>query len=245
MGRDYKLMNKDLIKKRFSKSLKTYNDNAHAQNQMARRLVYEVNNNFKSVLELGCGTGFVTSEIFSDELECYDAIDIVKGCEKYTKNLSEKINFICDDIETYTPTRNYDLIISNATIQWIENLTEFIDKYMKYLNSDGVFGFTLFGKDNYIELKSFVDSGLKYYSTDEIKTLFKKYKIKLLKEEIITLEFSNVKEVLYHIKNTGVNALNETRWSKSDLIKFEKEYPKKDDKITLTYNPIYVILEHL
>ena len=54
-------MNKDLIKKRFSKNLKTYNENAKVQKRMAEKLIQLCKkNNYKKILEIGCGTGFLT-----------------------------------------------------------------------------------------------------------------------------------------------------------------------------------------
>lgn len=244
MDRDYKFMNKDLIKQRFSKSLKSYNNNAMAQKIMAKKLVSKINkDNCISVLELGCGTGLITKEVYADKI-FYDAIDIVPRCEEYIKKISDKINFICEDIEEFIPEKKYDLIISNATLQWIENLPEFISRYIKFLNPGGIIGFTIFGKNNYNELNELVDGGLLYYSKNDIEKMFKNYKIIYLEEELITLEFSEVKDVLYHIKNTGVNAICNTRWTKKDLLNFENNYPKKNNKIVLTYNPVYVILQN-
>jgi malonyl-CoA O-methyltransferase len=62
-----------------------------------------------------------------------------------------------------------------------------------------------------------------------------------MEEDIISLEFNSPKEVLKHIKNTGVNALSQTIWTKSDLINFEKNYPQTNqEKFSLTYNPVYI-----
>ena len=55
-------MNKELIQKRFTKNLKTYNDNAKIQKIMAEKLLsYLDNNYYNNILEIGCGTGLLTS----------------------------------------------------------------------------------------------------------------------------------------------------------------------------------------
>ena len=63
-------MIKSLIKQRFSKSLKSYNKCAIVQKQMAHNLFDMIeNNSYNNILELGCGTGFVTRlEAFVDML---------------------------------------------------------------------------------------------------------------------------------------------------------------------------------
>ena len=54
-------MNKDLIQKRFAKNRDTYNDSAKIQKKMAERLLSFLDRkDFNDILEIGCGTGFLT-----------------------------------------------------------------------------------------------------------------------------------------------------------------------------------------
>ncbi|MBO6273766.1 malonyl-ACP O-methyltransferase BioC [bacterium] len=239
-------MTKELIKKRFSKSLYTYDENALAQKEMSKKLVSMVKHKEPiSVLEIGCGTGFVTKEVFNNyEISKYDAVDLVQGCEKFLSDISSKINFYCADIENYTPQQKYDLIISNASMQWLDNLQKYIDNTMKYLKPNGIFAFTIFGDGNYKEMEQFIPKPLTYYSIDKIKDICKKYNIEKITQETIKIEFKTPRDILHHIQNTGVNALNETRWTKSDLTNFENNYPKENNTYQLTYNPIYVLIQN-
>ena len=242
-----KNMQKELIKTRFKKSIKTYNDNAIVQKKMAINLVkYLGKNKYNSIVELGCGTGFIAEELTKNfNFSNYYAIDLVEDCKKYLSNISKDINFICDDIEKVNLSEyNPDLIISNAALQWIENLPEFIEKLMTNLNPKGQIAFTIFGEENYKELDKIIPNKIKYYSLENLKNIFKNYKIFTLKEEKNILKFNTPKEVLYHIKYTGVNAINSVSWTISDLKIFEKKYNEICDKnITLTYHSIYVVLE--
>ena len=241
---------KNLIKQRFEKSLSTYDDNALIQKEMAETLAKMINlKKCKSVLELGCGTGLLTKEIVRKvEFEEYDAIDIVGKCEKYISKISDRINFTVSDAEMVsgvngTSSQKYDLIVSNASLQWVEKFEEFINRLQNSLNNNGIFAFTLFGKGNFKEFKDFVKNQPNYYSVDELKEICKKYKIISIKEEVRKLNFNTPVEVLHHVKNTGVNALENPKWTKSDLNDFIKKYPKCGDKYSLTYNPIYVVLK--
>ena len=239
-------MQKSLIKKRFSKSLTTYCDNAVVQRKMAKELVSMLEKkNYENILELGCGTGFVTAELVNGvKFEHYDAVDMVLECESYLKKISPQVNFICCDIEDFYPDKTYDLIISNASLQWVGELSEFMEKIKPVLKSGGSFVFTLFGEDNFKEMAQFVTNPLKYYSVSELKEMFHDYKIDIIMETTEILEFETPKDVLKHIKNTGVNALSDTRWTKSDLINFEEKYPiNANGKYSLTYQPIYIKLE--
>ena len=135
-------MNKELIKKRFSKNLDTYNDNASIQKRMAEHLISFLDKRkFPGILEIGCGTGVLTELAFKNlEFETYTANDIVDECEKFIKKISAKIDFVPSDIEIFLKNnqKKYDLIISNAVFQWIENYEEFINLVLSKLNRGGI-----------------------------------------------------------------------------------------------------------
>ena len=89
-------MNKDLIQKRFAKNLDTYNDNAKIQKKMAERLLSFLDRkDFDDILEIGCGTGFLT-QLVNDKFnfKTYTANDIVESCEKYVKEINPEINVL-------------------------------------------------------------------------------------------------------------------------------------------------------
>ena len=234
-------MQKSLIKQRFTKSLNTYEEYAVVQKDMARKLADIIKNKtYTNVLELGCGTGFLTKELKkSIKFQTYDAVDMVKDCKFWIDKLGTDINFICEDIEEFIPNKEYDLIVSNASLQWVENLPEFINN----IHPTKDILFTLFGLENFKEMASFIDSPLKYYSINELKKLFSNYKISDINEDIRVLEFNSAIDVLHHIRNTGVNALSRTSWTKSDLKHFESSYPIDKNKCKLTYHPIYIYLQ--
>jgi len=239
-------MNKQLVKQRFSRSLKTYSACAVVQKQMAKNLAGMIEGTeYRNILEIGCGTGFVT-EIINKKINYfrYDAVDIVSECESYIKSISPEINFINADVETFIPDKKYNLIISNAALQWLEDLPAFISRINKTLAPDGIFALTLFGKEHFKELNFLQNPGLHYYTVSELNHICSEYKILNIKTEIITLDFNNPREVLYHIKNTGVNALEEEKWTKSNLVDFETKYSNRcKDGIKLTYNPAYILLK--
>ena len=241
-------MNKSLIRKRFEKGLSTYDENAVVQKIMAKNLVELLGAvEFKNILELGCGTGVLTKEVTDNiRFEKYIAVDIVEGCDKYIKEISSEVKFIAEDIENFSTDEKFDLIISNASFQWLDNLPLFLKRVKNLLSDNGVFAFTVFGKDNYSEMSDFVEKIPEYYSREELKKMLPDFKKSEIKENKQVLEFSTPTEVLYHIKNTGVNALSQTRWTKSDLLNFEKNYPKNPNGMyRLTYHPIYVIADKL
>lgn len=239
-------MKKELIRKRFAKSLPTYEKSAIVQEIMADNIIKALpERKYTNILELGCGCGLLTKKIVNSiSHKTYDAVDMVEECEKYLSQISSDINFIVQDLEQFSTDKKYDLIISNASFQWLENLPEFIKNIKNYLKKDGIFVFTIFGKENYKEITKVMKTSLKYYSSDEIRNICSDYEIIKISDEIKVLNFDSPIDVLHHIKNTGVNALSQTHWTKSDLQNFSDEYNSVcGGNITLTYNPVYVVLK--
>ena len=241
-------MNKDLIQKRFAKNLDTYNDNAKIQKKMAERLLSFLDRtDFNDILEIGCGTGFLT-QLVNDgfNFNTYTANDIVESCEKYVKEINPKINFIPADIEKAVENsdKKYDLIISNAAFQWVENLESFIKLLVSKLNDDGVLLFSTFGPENFREVNFVLGKTLPYYSANELQEIINGYK-SVVEQEMHVMAFKTPKDILKHIKSTGVNALEMVSWTKTDMQKFENGYNNFCSGIpTLTYHPIYVKIEN-
>ena len=219
-------MDKDLIKKRFIKSLKTYDRNAIVQKQMASNIVNFLsgNNKFAKVLELGCGTGILTGLLQSNfDISYYCANDIIEDCRQYV-NVDE---FICEDLDVISDKidTSFDLIVSNAAFQWSKDLPVLIANLYNKLSKGGTLLFSVFGERNFEEITKITNVGLESFD----KTCLCKYKDYFIEEEIIQLEFNNAYEVLKHMQLTGVNAITSCKWVKSDFYRFCK-----------SYNPIYV-----
>lgn len=237
-------MNKNLICSRFCKCLASYDENAVVQKEMATKLMQKLESScFENVLEIGCGTGFLT-KLAKNNLKytSYTAVDIVADCEQYIHNIDSNIKFVASDIEEFIEedSQKYDLILSNASLQWIKNFSSFSGKLIEKLSKNGIFLFSAFGKNNFQEITTIFNKSLEYIQPNEYKQIFKNY-ITFIDEELIQLKFETAKDILKHMHYTGVNAIEQTKWTKSDMFKFESEYYNLcKGAPTLTYNPIYI-----
>ena len=241
------MIDKKLIKNRFKKSLKTYNNNADIQNDMAEKLINMLGKNkFNSVFEIGCGSGVLTKQI-KEKISYihYTGNDIVDESKQYIDKIIPDSKFIVGDIEELQLDSKFDLIISNACLQWCSNFEATVSKLIKMLNTNGILAFSTFGNQNIIEIKNILDIGLHYYSCENLKQIFNSYNIISFKEEVSKLYFETPHNVLQHLKYTGVNTFSMTSFNKTKLKAFENTYKKhylKDNKVSLTYHPIYVVL---
>ena len=229
-------MMENLVITRFKKSLATYEDNAPIQKQMAKNLISMIDSNkpYESILEIGCGSGFLTKEC-TNQLKYvkYTANDIIKECEKYILKYDSNIKFLYGDFQNLNLQEEYDLIVSNAVFQWFKSPDKILNKLSRHLSSKGVIAITSFGEKNFYELKEIFNIEIEY----------PKFK-NIIKDETIEVEFKTLKELLTHIKLTGVNAIKNYTLTKGKLKELENKYIERYGKIKLTYNPIYIVIEN-
>ena len=237
------MIDKKLVKKRFSRNLKTYKDNSIVQSKMADRLVGMINCQPEKILELGCGSGLLTEKLVREfSAKDYCAIDIVEECRNYIGKISPDIRFYHSDIETYEFQEKYDLIISNAVFQWFKNLDKIIEKCSGMLECDGVLAFSTFSPDNLREFREVSGLSLEYKSVDYIKNILEKdFEIISIESFDYQLKFDNPLKILAHMKNTGVNSLTDKSWSVKDVKIFCDNYNRMFPELTLTYSPIIIV----
>ncbi len=244
--------NKKLIKFRFKKSIKTYDTSAVIQKEMAGHLIDKVlvycGDTFDKIFEFGTGTGFLSKNI-QDKISFkeYYANDIIEESEFCIKNIINNAKFLPGDIEKIDLNEKFDLVLSNAVMQWIFDIDEFLLKIKSHLNESSYFAFTTFGEQNYREIKNTTGVSLTYLKTETLKEkCLSDFEIVYFEENTQTLYFDTPLDVLKHIKYSGTNGIKTLNWTVSKLKSFENFYQKSfssGNKVLLTYNPIYVILK--
>ena len=216
----------------FGKNFSTYDENAIIQKKVAENLTNFIskkfnNQKFDKVIELGCGTGIFTREFLKkieineiDLNDCFNTRD-------YFKEINYK-NFICDDMNEAI-IKNYDIVISSSSFQWIEDLEKLIESISKKSEK---LAFSIYIDGNLKEIAEHFGVGLKYKKIEDILIILKKYfKNTEYYSEEKTLNFSSPIEALRHLKRTGVTIKNRT-----------SIYDIKSYKNTLlTYNMAYFI----
>jgi malonyl-CoA O-methyltransferase len=254
------MIDKQLVRERFSRSLKSYAIHAVVQNRMASNLSEMVcsgcaGRSFERVFEVGSGTGALTAELLKRcRVENYFANDIVEGSRVFLDKVFERypfttFDFLAGDIETEGPLPSaLDLVISNATLQWLGDLEGFFGRISRCLRPGGMLAFSTFGPMNMHEISSIEQTGLAYRSLGEIEYLAGRFfDIAECREEQVALAFSSPEAVLRHIRATGVNGISRRYWTKSRYRNFLDCYLERfstREGVSLTYHPLYFCLKN-
>ncbi len=244
------MIDKKLMTSRFLKNLKTYDFNAVVQKNMAQQLIKMLpENKFNMILEVGCGTGILTQYAVKNIAYAqYMLNDIVQECGQYVSKIIPEGIFVCGDIEEINFNSKFDLIISNACLQWCCDFEKTVLKLADLLDKDGILAFSVFGEKNLTEIRQITNSGLDYCSQRQIKKIFADYDIISIRQDTEKIYFEKPVDILKHLKYTGVNALTETSWTKSKIIEFEKKYNdlfSKNGKVCATYDCIYAVIKKI
>ncbi|NOR45310.1 MAG: malonyl-ACP O-methyltransferase BioC [Candidatus Delongbacteria bacterium] len=253
-------IDKKLVRERFKKSMahNNYCRNASVQDMMAEYLLQNLrtctaNRSFQNIFEQGSGTGILTKKLLSRyDPKSFTGNDIVDDSEEYIEKIINdkhptcKFNFISGDIEELTDyPENVDLVISNATIQWLSDTKNYFDNLAANVIQGTFIAFTTFGTNNLLEINKITSTALNYHTIDTIREILsKKFEILLLKEDTIKLQFKTPIEVIRHLRSTGVTGINRTAWTKKILELFSYRYTElfgNDEGVPLSYHPIYII----
>ncbi|MEC1722679.1 malonyl-ACP O-methyltransferase BioC [Schinkia azotoformans] len=265
------MINKALLQKRFTKQALSYDEFANVQKKMAHHLlmllkdVHLGEQGVIRILEIGCGTGYLTERLLQRYPHCQiTAVDFAPGMiETARKKVNDqRATFICGDAEEMEFNHSYHLIISNATFQWFNQLEITIRKLFEALYTGGKIYFSTFGNLTFHELHSSFKQaqeqllttkkhtlGQSFFSLDVLayicKSSLESYPIQMKYEEIHEIEtFATVRDFLTSIKKIGANNSNQEAYCmnpslfKEMIRNYECNY-RIGNSIKATYHCLY------
>ncbi|MGA8941916.1 MAG: malonyl-ACP O-methyltransferase BioC [Thermoactinomyces sp.] len=262
-------MNKQLIARRFNRSVPTYQEYAVVQKEMASRLLANLpaGGKIRRILEVGCGTGYLTGLLVSHYQSAeIIAIDIAeKMIAKAREQIdSPRVRFMVGDAEEAENLRQIapvDLIVSNATIQWLATPAQTLSDWHDLLKPGGWFIASTFGPHTFKELrKAFAAVESDYQLPPSQRTLSMKTKedwhqilvksgfhVQTLEECLRPLVYENCRAFFRSIKATGANYSESGHaWSKERTLLLEvlNRYDRMfrtDRGVVATYHLLYLI----
>ena len=249
-------MRKELIKRRFTKSLGTYHQKALTQRHIANRVAQMAFDSLPEqsdrIFEIGYGTGLLTEELiarfevkklFLNDLVEYFPINIKQLISE--KNVVPSIDFVIGDVEKIDFPEDLNAVISSSTVQWLDDKLNFIKKSHTALKPNGMLIFNTFGPNNLAEVKELTGQGLNYLTIGDWKHWMDIYfdDVRIIQETILT-PFDSPKELLQHLRLTCVTGtIADFKWTKSSFLDFQEKYYQQyaeKGKVNLTWDVIYV-----
>lgn len=95
--------------------------------------------NLNRVLDLGCGTGELTKSLF-DSLKPKSLIGLDASDEMLAESVKYRmpgLEFKLGKIEDFGPDSKFDLIFSNAALQWVPDHEKLFPKIFSWISEDG------------------------------------------------------------------------------------------------------------
>jgi trans-aconitate 2-methyltransferase len=101
----------------------------------------------RAVVDLGCGPGQLTTSLARRWPQArITGIDSSPHMiESAREGISEQVFFELGDVETWQPTEPVDVLISNATLQWVPDHRSLLPRFVEALASDGWLAFQVPG----------------------------------------------------------------------------------------------------
>jgi len=253
------MLSQSKIQLSFQRALSSYNEAAVVQKDCANTLANHIEKtielgSLKRVFEFGCGTGFLTQQIIKQfSIEEFIVNDVVGDCESFLHSSGIQpacLDFVVGDVEKIQLPQNCDLICSTSCIQWSKNQKALIDRITAALKSNGVLAISSFSQGHFKQfetLKSFeqTQQPLTYWSAKTwLDALQDDYKIEHIETTEQTLWFDSMRELLLHLRLTGVNGNTGQNWTQQSLDDFGQAYKEQfsvNGRLPLSYVPIFVV----
>ncbi len=249
-------LDKQLIAASFKASAATYEEHATVQRQISRQLVTFLQAldfvNPARVLEIGCCTGILT-ELLVGQLHINTLYlnDIVEEfCTTTGERVAQSVvhvESLPGDIEKCSLPEELDLVVSSATFQWIVDLPALFASIHRVLRADGYLVFSIFGPGTMGEISELTDRSLPYHSTDSLQRMLSdRFRIISLQSETRKIYFPTVREVLLHIRHTGVGGLGRSKWLQGRFKEFTRQYRSRfasERGFPVTYASTFVVAE--
>ena len=253
---------KRILQKKFSAAAASYDDHAQVQKNIVARLTQKLPaaDRVRSILEIGCGTGNYTHKLAEKyPRQKITALDFSEGMITKAKQkhaACTNVTFLCLDAEHYLAriSETFDLITSNATLQWFDDLPGAFVRAEKLLAGGGKILASVFGSKSmhqlhkaFQELFGYEDLPVHAFPTYEDLAISLHHYAKVEIEEIeINRQYDSFRSFLENMKKTGAGGWHTVQpplLTRNRLAKLDSWFADNYGGYTITYQVFLIYAE--
>ncbi len=204
---------KSAVAAAFSAAADTYNFGADVQREVAENLARRIQSlslaKNPRILEIGCGTGFLSRAVVAmqpSELLLTDVSEAMLARCRDTLGSVPNAKFLVMDGEQPTVGGGFDLICSSLAFQWFDELPASMERLSALLAPGGHLVFATLGADSFGNWKqAYADGGMapamrSYPATDSLAPL-----LSHVEDEHLTRSYANGHVFLDELKLIGAH----------------------------------------
>ena len=263
------MLHKRDIRRSFNKAARHYDEVAVLQRLVADEMLERldvVKPVFSSILDAGCGTGYALNKLAQRYPKArVIALDMADDMLRYSRTRQRSalslVNpwaktplYLCSDLERLALDSNsVDLIYSNLTLQWCNDIGKVFQEWVRVLKPGGMLLFSSLGPDTLFELRECwkaVDGGEHVHSFMDMHhvgdaLLEAGFAEPVMDVNRYTLTYSGVMELMRDLKTLGaVNALetkNKTLTGKRRIQQLAQHYEqyRQDQRLPASYEVVF------
>ena len=220
-------IDKRAVRRAFNRAANGYDGAAVLQREVCSRMLERldyIRHQPTTVLDVGSGTGWGTRQLAqryaaSSILSVDIALDMLRIARQQTRSwrnlfVRNKQNYLCADVEALPLAANQlELIWSNLTLQWCNDLPATFVELHRVLKVEGLLMFSTFGPDTLKELRTAfrgVDAYIhlnRFADMHDIGDMLVNagFAEPVMDMEILTLTYQDVKSVMQDLRSIGAH----------------------------------------
>lgn len=258
-------IDKTQLRRSFEKAADTYDAAAVLQKEVCQRLAEKldyINFTPQRILDIGAGTGtasYALQKVFpSAEIVALDIampmLKIARQRNGLMSRLRKKMRFVNADTELLPfQDKSFDLVFSNLTLQWVNNLQQVLAEFRRVLRSNGMILFSTFGPDTLKELRASWQSVDQFSHVNDFldmhdigdAMMYARLAEPVMDTEYLTLTYQDVFALMKDLKDIGAHNVTDRRQrgltGKNHFKQFQQAYEqfRVDGVLPATYEVVY------